>query len=493
MSVADVNSEYLGARRILLMENAGRGLSDLIWDVYKASSCSKIIIFAGKGGNGGDGMVAARHLANKADTSLYLLGASLNIKKQSTLRNWEILQNMSHSLKISELLDTQDLDNLEYNDNCVIVDAIFGTGVRGDIHGLYKKSIEYINSLRERGAKIISVDTPSGIDPNTGRSTNLFVKPHYTCSFHKQKKGLTKRNAGIISVISIGMPPEAEIIVGPGDLLGISRIKQWSKKGDQGKVLIIGGNEKYSGAPALAAMSALQAGSDLVTIHAPKSVTQAIRCYSPELIVQEYSSPHLTTDDIPYDEILENDAVVIGPGLGRHSDTKKATIKIQEFTKKEEISMIIDADALHLINPSLLYSKVILTPHSGEFFILTNVSLQTGFNSFVTRMEQVQEITSKFNGTWLVKGPWDIISSKGKIKYNRTGIPEMTRGGTGDVLSGLAASFLARTKTPFYAATSAAYINGKAGELSQANFSTQNLIAKIPEAIKNALNFIAQD
>ena len=155
--------------------------------------------------------------------------------------------------------------------------------------------------------------------------------------------------------------------------------------------------------------------------------------------------------------------------------------------------MIIDADALHLINPSLLYSKVIVTPHAGEFSVLTDVSLAASFDSFVTRMEQVQKITSKFNGIWLVKGPWDIISIKGKIKYNKTGIPEMTRGGTGDVLSGLAASFLSRTKIPFYAATSAAYINGKAGELTQKNFSSRNLIKKIPEAIEEALSFIDSD
>jgi NAD(P)H-hydrate epimerase len=493
MSVADVNSEYLGVERKILMENAGRGLSDLIWEVYKASSCSSIIIFAGKGGNGGDGMVAARHLANKAEISLYLLGASINIKKRSTLKNWEILQKMSKSLMISELIDTQNLENLEYKDNCLIVDAIFGTGVRGDIYGIYKKSFEFINSSREKGAKIISVDTPSGIDPNTGKSANLCIKPHYTCCFHKQKQGLSKKNAGQIRVLSIGMPPEAETIVGPGDLLGISKAKKWSRKGDQGKILVIGGNEKYSGAPALAAMAALKAGSDLATIFAPKSVGQAIRCYSPELIVQEYSSAHLTVEEIPYDEILQNDVVVVGPGLGRHSDTKKAIEKIQEFSKENNISMIIDADALHLINPTLLYSEVILTPHAGEFSALTNINLESSFDSFVTRMEQVRKSTSKHDGIWIVKGPWDIISGKGKLKYNQTGIPEMTRGGTGDVLSGLAASFLGRTKTPFYAATSAAYINGKAGELTRYNFSTINLIEKIPEAINEAFSFITQD
>ena len=493
MAIADVNSEYLGAKRVLLMENAGRGLADLIWEVYQASSCSSIIIFAGKGGNGGDGMVAARHLAGKTDVFLYLLGSPIKIKKRSTLQNWKILENMLQSLKISEIEDINDVNNLNKMGDCLIVDAIFGTGVRGDIHGLFKDSIEFINSSQKRGAKIISVDTPSGTDPNTGKSANIFVKPDYTGIFHKQKQGLSEKNAGTIRIIPIGIPPEAETIVGPGDLLGISKVKKWSKKGDQGKILIIGGNEKYSGAPALAAMAALQAGSDLATIFTPEPVAQAIRCYSPEFIVQEYPSPHLTSDEIPYEEMLQSDVILIGPGLGRHSETKKAVLKVQEFTKKQKTSVIIDADALHLIDPALLYSKVILTPHAGEFSALTDIALPAGYESFRTRVQSVQRSTSKFDAVWLVKGPWDIISNQGKIKINKTGIPEMTRGGTGDVLAGLAASLLSRTTTPFYAATSAAFINGKAGELSRDNFSILNLISKIREAMQQSIDFIKQD
>ena len=245
MAITDVNSEYLGVKRILLMENAGRGLADLIWEVFQASSCSSIIIFAGKGGNGGDGMVAARHLASKTKVSLYLLGSPTKIKKRSTLQNWKILENMVNSLLISELEEIEDINNINKVEDCLIVDAIFGTGVRGDIHGLYKDSIEFINSSQEKGAKVISVDTPSGIDPNTGQSANIFVKPDYTGVFHKQKQGLSDKNSKKIRIIPIGIPPEAKTIVGPGDLLGISKVKKWSQKGDQGKILIIGGNEKY--------------------------------------------------------------------------------------------------------------------------------------------------------------------------------------------------------------------------------------------------------
>ena len=181
MAIADVNAEYLGVKRVLLMENAGRGLSDLIWEVFTSSSSTSIIIFAGKGGNGGDGMVAARHLAEKADIFFYLLGSSTSIKKKSTKQNWKILENMSQSLKIYQLDNFGEVNNLKKIDKAVIVDAIFGTGIKGEIGGLYKECIEFINSSQQKGAKVVSVDTPSGIDPNTGKSANIFVNPDRMC------------------------------------------------------------------------------------------------------------------------------------------------------------------------------------------------------------------------------------------------------------------------------------------------------------------------
>ncbi len=493
MSIADVNADYLGVKRIILMENAGRGLAEFIWDICKESHCSSIVIIAGKGGNGGDGMVAARHLANKTKVSLYLVGAKEDIKKHSTRKNWEILENLPHSISVNEVSDPVDLNKINISKKTIIVDALFGTGVRGEITGHYSKVISYINSCEKKGAIIICVDTPSGIDPNTGQKANIFVKGHYTVVFHKQKQGLTVENSGKITVISIGIPPEAEFIVGPGDLLALSNKNKWVKKGDQGKILVIGGNEKYSGAPALAAMGALQAGSDLVTIIAPKHVSHAIRSYTPEFIVDSYPSSHLTSESLPFQQMKETDSIVLGPGLGRHSDTQKAVEKILKFTKTHDIPLVIDADALHLINRSQLYSKVILTPHAGEFAVLTGIILPSGFSSFSERLNAVLKATKDSPAVWLVKGPWDIISCSEKYKINKSGVPEMSRGGTGDILAGLTAGFVNKTKNLFYAATISAFINGKAGELSRRDFSTSNLLTKIPEALRSSWNFISED
>ena len=148
---------------------------------------------------------------------------------------------------------------------------------------------------------------------------------------------------------------------------------------------------------------------------------------------------------------------------------------------------------MHLLDISLLSSNVILTPHSGEFSVLTGISLPSSNQTFTTRVELVNSISKKFSGIWLVKGNWDIVSEDNKTKINKTGTPKMTRGGTGDVLAGLTTSFLPRVKDPFYAATISSFINGKAGELVASNFSSLNLISKIPEAIQQSLDFISQD
>jgi len=493
MSIVDVNSEYLGVNRILLMENAGRGLADFILKICEANSCSNIIILAGKGGNGGDGMVAARHLARNNQVSISLLGSHGEIKKKSTLLNWIILKNMSQSLELTEIKNVKDLELYDIGSKTIVVDAIFGTGIKGEIRGFYRNVIKTVNSWGNDGATIVSADTPSGLNPDSGTVSNIHVKAHHTCVFHRKKTGLNSANAGNLHVLPIGIPPEAETIVGPGDLLALERENAWAKKGDKGKILIIGGNEIYSGAPALAALGALQAGSDLTTLFVPNHNATAIRSYSPEFIVQDYSSPHLTKDSLILDLLKYHDAILIGPGLGRNSETKEAVEEVQAITKRNNIPLVIDADALHLINPSLLSSNVILTPHTGEFSVLTGISLPSSNQTFATRVELVKSVTKKISGIWLVKGKLDIISKGAKTKINKTGTPKMTRGGTGDILAGLTTSFLPRVRDPFYAATISSFINGRAGELAFENFSSLNLISKIPEAIQKSLDFINQD
>ena len=494
MSIADINSEYLGVNRILLMENAGKGLAELAWEVYNSTNRSDIVIFAGKGGNGGDGMVAARHLARYLPVRLYLVGSHKDITKRSTLENWKILRNMPESLELYELNHTVDMVNLDINSTTLIVDSILGTGIRGILRETLAALIRLITKYQDKGAIVISADTPTGIDPNTGKKANAFLKPQWTGVFHKQKQGLSSKNAGKIRVIPIGVPPEAEKIIGPGDLLALNPRSSWSKKGDNGKVLVIGGNETYSGAPALAAMGAIQSGADLVTILSPQKISSAIRSYSPEFIVHDYAAHHLTDDSLSIDLIRQSDAIVLGPGLGLHPDTQVAISKVSSLAKKFDKSIVIDADALKLLNMADVSSKTILTPHAGEFAALTDITIPASAQMFHRRVQLVQEVSVKFPNVWVVKGHWDIVSDNSHlIKINKTGTSRMTRGGTGDILAGLIAGFVIQTETPFRAACIGTYINGRAGELAEKNFNLSNLLRQIPVALQEGYDFIQDD
>ncbi len=495
MSIADLNSEYLGISRRLLMESAGKGLADLIWEVYQATDRSNIIILAGKGGNGGDGMVAARHLAYHTSVSLYFLGSSKDINKKSTMENWKILQNLPDSVLVCELQFIKDIEQLKVESTSLIVDALLGTGIKGGkIREPLASLIRLINIWQKTGAVIVSADTPSGIDPNSGEKSNVFLSPQWTGIFHKQKKGLSSENAGKIRIIPIGIPPEAEEIVGPGDLLTLTRRLPWSRKGERGKILVIGGNETYSGAPALTAMGAIQSGVDLITILSPNKISTALRSYSPEFMVRDYPTPHLTVDAISSELIKNNDVIVIGPGLGEHPDTKKAVLKCLNLVGNHNIPIVVDADALKLVDMTEISSKTILTPHAGEFAIITDISLPVEPQKFQQRKELVQEIASKFPNVWVVKGHWDIVCDESqRMKINKTGTPRMTRGGTGDILAGLIAGFVSQTTDLFHAASIGTYINGRAGELAKWDFNLQNMLQYIPVAIQDSFDFIHGD
>jgi len=493
MSIIDVNSEFMGVERRLLMENAGRGLADLVWKIFQSEKRENVIIFAGKGGNGGDGMVAARHLARHIPVKLYLLGSENDIIKKSTLGNWKILKQMPDSINIYELKHVNDISKIEIEEETLIIDALLGTGIKGDIREPLSILLRFINECQQNGAFVISVDTPTGIDPSSGRRSNVFITPQWTVVFHKQKEGLSSENAGNIEILPIGVPPEAEQLIGPGDLLALKPRSSWSKKGENGKILIIGGNETYSGAPALAAMGAIQAGVDLVTILAPQKISTSIRSYSPEFIVEDYSYPHLSLDSVSEEIIAQNDIIVLGPGLGRHIETKKAVHQIMKIIRKNNKSVVIDADALKLMNMSEVTPKTVLTPHAGEFAVLTKISIPAGEKNFHRREQIAKEVSSKYPCTWIVKGHWDIVMNETNFKINKTGTARMTRGGTGDILAGLTAGFMVQTESVFHGACIGVYINGRAGELVEKEFSLSNLLKGVPLAIEESFDFILND
>jgi len=257
-----------------------------------------------------------------------------------------------------------------------------------------------------------------------------------------------------------------------------------SHKGDNGRVLVIGGSNKYTGAPTLAAIAALRTGVDIVTVAAPEQAAWIINTYSPDLITRKFEGDFFNWDNVKdiIDLSGKFDVILIGPGLGLEPDTLAFTKEIIERVPNPKV---IDADALKAIK--LAESEIhhaILTPHSKEFEIMTDETLPKEQEEKIKMLRHF----AKNDNVILLKGHIDLIIDKHKLKSNKTGNPGMTVGGTGDILAGLCAGFLAQTKDLFNSAYNAAYLNGKIGDYllrtKGYGFIASDFLPLIPEIIK---------
>ena len=507
MMVTDYNCEYLGLSRLCLMESAGKSLAEEVGKiaVYTFSKPVKVLIFTGSGGNGGDGFVAARYLLNRGyDVDVYMLKDNIHSSEART--NFEILENMKprlSRLNIYNLKTLQDINGCEVANSTdseyVIVDGLLGTGIKGSLQTNIRRAIEIINE--SKGIKI-SVDVPSGMDPLTGNVDDLAVIPDYTISFHKIKTGV--RNAeeevvGGLVTADIGIPFEAEYFVSYGDFLRLKNRTLSSHKGNNGRLLIVGGSADYSGAPAIAGMAAIGAGADLVYVASPEKSAEAIKSTSPDLIVKSLEGDKLSLSHL--DEILKIsdnvDAVLMGPGAGIDDETSKLFNVLAAKIKKP---IVMDADSLKQVELSLIKNRedIILTPHIFEFKSFFNVEndLKLDIDSYDFKkvdenITQFQQIARRIKGTVIVKGQYDLILQGTKFRINKSGNPGMTVGGTGDALAGIVTGLLSQGLNTFDCACLGVFINGLAGDRAYDEkgngFSATDLVSYIGGVIKDGL------
>ncbi len=482
MMVVDANSEALGIPKSLLMENAGRCVAEKIFE--KTKQC-KVAIYAGNGGNGGDGFVAARYLIQRGyEVELYFLGTQPKIRSKETRHTWNNIKKLSLNNRFIQIFNITDSSQLKTTDAAVIVDAIMGTGMAGMVREPFAKAINVIN---ESEGVVFAVDIPTGLDPLTGMVSDKVVEADFTVTFHKPKAGLLKADSkyiGDLTVCDIGIPLEAEIFTGSGDLLRLHKRSCGSHKGQNGRVLILGGSEQYSGAPALAALSSLRSGVDISVIACPEIVANPVRSYSPDLIVKSLSNDYVRFDDSG--DILEmsesSDSVVIGCGIGRKEETG---LVLNEMVEKIQKPIVIDADALKLVDKKILFdsgNNIVLTPHKSEFKSFFNVDITENLDE---RIQTVKSVASEFGCTVLLKGAIDVVSDGERLRLNSTGNPGMSVGGTGDVLAGLVGGLIATGHEVFEAASLGSYINGTAGDLAMEdygyNFTASDLLNYIPK------------
>ena len=488
MRAVEMNADHLGVSRLQLMENAGRAVADVVKSRFKPGG--RVVIVCGLGGNGGDGFVAARHLAGAGyQVEVTLLGTPDRIRSDEALTNWRALQLMRSSIRIAEVRDSAEIRPLEAD---VIVDALIGTGVRGALASPYREMVQVINGS---GGFKIAVDLPTGVEADTGAVHGEAVRVDLTLTFHKPKAGFgkAKRYLGDLVVCPIGVPPEAELFAGPGDVYLVTKPRTPdSHKGDFGRLLVVGGSETYSGAPALTAMGAYATGVDLVYVAAPETAAPIIAGFSPSLITVKLKGGHLKPRGIrqlgPF--LDRADAVAMGPGLGLHEETVEAMDILLNLVEEHGLPLLLDADALKGFAQLKREVRVpaVFTPHGGEFEILTGKRVAGDFKE---RGRLVEAEASKLGATILLKGSVDVVSDGARTRYNWTGNPGMTVGGTGDVLSGVTAALMAMGSSPFEAAVAGAFINGAAGDAAYTekgyHLLPMDLVERIPSVIEDAL------
>lgn len=484
--ILDRNSEYLGVSTLQLMENAGRSIAEEI--TARFGKGSEIVIYGGTGRNGGDGMVAGRHLAARGFKVIYrLVGEESAISDASALCNWNVLKVMTSTVKIEKYPDSSSLSEVNSD---VIVDALLGTGVRGKLRQPIMRAVQVINAS---GGFKLAVDVPTGIDSDSGDNLGEAVRANLTVTLHSMKKGLlkAKKFCGEINVADIGIPPEAAIFAGPGDVDAIRmRRSLEAHKGEFGRLLVVGGSEIFTGAPTLVAMAAYRTGTDLVFVAAPEKTAQAISSMSPNMITIKLPGENFAVAHVRLlREHLEKASVIaIGPGLGLNKQTISAVRKIVALAIQRKKPLLLDADglkALGVIRKRIFDGTTVVTPHAGEFQAITG---KAPSRDLKLRSDEVRELASKSGAAVLLKGHIDIVSDGMRVKLNRTGNPGMTVGGTGDVLSGIVAGLMAQGVEAFRAAVAGAFINGAAGDLAEEKLGDHLTPTDLLEYIPTLLN-----
>ncbi len=447
MRVLDRNAQHFGIRTLDLMENAGKAVADIARSELHVTG-KNVLVVCGTGNNGGDGLVAARYLSKDARVTVLLARSPDQFATQEARTNFE------------RLSDIPILAGLEKSEQAiaqadVIIDALLGIGVEGNLREPFAALVQQLNAS---GKPILSIDVPSGF------GTELRVHPTLTVALHGVKDGMAPDNSGQIRVADIGIPPKVTTTIGPGEVILYPVPRAASHKGENGRVLVIAGGP-YTGAPALVGFGALGIGADLVHIATPAAAAPVVAGYSPSFIVHPLVGHRLLREDTRQIVELSSkvDVVAIGPGLGDAEGTLEAA---RDVIRNLTLPLVIDADAIKAIAPdpkSVAGKRVVVTPHSREFKVLTGQTLP---DSAEERAGLVRDAAKALGVTILLKGPVDIVSDGNRVKFNYTHNAGMTVGGTGDVLCGVVAGLVSKGMVPFDAARLGVFLNGAAGDLA---------------------------
>ncbi|MCX7793244.1 MAG: NAD(P)H-hydrate dehydratase [Thermodesulfovibrionales bacterium] len=484
--------EY-GISALNLMERAGRAVALRIKEFFKKGN---VMVIAGPGNNGGDGLVAARYLKKSGfNVKVCLLFDKDKLSPEAKIQ-LERLKKAKIPFKVSRDLNKDDLRKV------IIVDALFGTGLKREISGDLAQLVDKINSS---GNPVVAVDIPSGISSDDGSVMGKAIRADLTVTFGLPKRGHIlfpgAEYTGKLYVENIGFPEEllnapfikTELLTEDYIRALIPQRKRYSHKGTYGHVLIIAGSKGKTGACLMAARAALRSGAGLVTMGVPETLLSVFQSrVSDEMCLGLPDSG----DGILRKEALKvisdfsekkAQVIAIGPGMGVTEDTKEI---MKGLLHSMNIPLVIDADGINCLEglTFLLKNKkqCVITPHPGEFSRLTGISRE---EIEKRRIELSSEFSLKYGVTTVLKGVPTVISHEGYSYINTTGNPGMAKAGSGDVLTGIIAGLMAQGLSPLNASILGVYMHGLAGDIGSKEKGLWSLLASdiieyIPGAFK---------
>jgi ADP-dependent NAD(P)H-hydrate dehydratase / NAD(P)H-hydrate epimerase len=503
---------------ILLMENAGRSFVDELVKACPGLNSKRILIFCGRGNNGGDGFVAARYLALRGAKPQILLFSDPEKLKGDAQINYKIAHAMGLPIQTLSTPASAKSYLRKITAPDVIVDALFGTGLSKPIGPDFRPMVDWINKASP-SAFIAAVDIPSGLMADSAQIPGPVVQAHLTVTFSALKLAHVVPPAadlaGRVVLVPIGSPaplfenPEYRYhIIDPAQVRkALPRRARDSHKGSFGHIFVVAGSRGKSGAALMTGLAALRSGAGLVTLWLPKSLQRSVVGKFPELMTEFIAeTDEETLDRAGAEKVLaglsQADALVLGPGVTTHPSTRRL---IWELVRRSPVPVILDADGINAFVPPAEPLRneegqpVIITPHPGEMARLIGKKISDVQKN---RLETARSCAARYHCYVILKGFQTVIAAPtGDIFINGTGNPGMATGGTGDILAGMVGRFVAAWKhqserdgdlSPADYLSAAVYLHGSAGDLAAEEGSMETLIATdlltyLPKAINKVL------
>jgi hydroxyethylthiazole kinase-like uncharacterized protein yjeF len=460
-----------------LMERAGAGLAGL---VQERSPTGRVVVVCGKGNNGGDGLVVARLLRDAGRTVDVRLLSEADELRGDARHNLGRLRGPAPERFAPEALKGA----------AAVVDAILGTGFQGAPREPAAGAIAAIDEAAERGVVVVACDVPSGVNASTGEIEGAAVPAAATATFHAGKPGLWiapgKAHAGQVRVIDIGIPSGAPSrpqvgLIDPVVLDAVPRRGRESTKFAAGNVLVCGGSRGLTGAPCMATEAAMRAGAGYVTALVPESLNIVFELRLLEVMTiplpDEDGALQPAGADVVRERARRSGALVLGPGIGRQEGTVQL---VRDLAADIQIPLLLDADGLNahagrLDSLARRSAATVLTPHAGELSRLLDRDSEEIERH---RLRSARDAASLANAIVVLKGDDTIVACpSGRAAVSRGGAPALATAGTGDVLSGVIAAFLAKRMDPFAAASAGVFLHARAGRLAAQRIGDEGVIA----------------